>query len=60
MVEEAVFRVAARLIDMLSHRNLLSHTYDERVLDEAIQSIVQRYIHATNELHTWFLLQIPR
>ncbi len=40
-------------IDMLNHRNLLSHTYDETTFDQAVQAIRDRYLAALNELHAW-------
>lgn len=40
-------------IDMLNHRNLLSHTYDEVVFDEAVRAIRDRYLAALTALHAW-------
>ncbi len=42
-------------IDMLDHRNLLSHTYDESTFDRAVIAIRDRYMAALEELHGWFL-----
>lgn len=42
-------------IDMLDHRNLLSHTYDERAFGDAVQALADRYLPAIERLHTWFL-----
>ena len=42
-------------IDMLDHRNLLSHTYDEAVFDEAVLAIRDRYLAAIEELHLWLM-----
>jgi nucleotidyltransferase substrate binding protein (TIGR01987 family) len=33
-------------IDMLDHRNLLSHTYDSAMFEEAVEAIVDRYLPA--------------
>ena len=38
-------------IDMLNHRNLLSHTYDEATFDAAVLAIRDRYLAAIEELH---------
>jgi nucleotidyltransferase substrate binding protein (TIGR01987 family) len=42
-------------IDMLNHRNLLSHTYDESTFDQAVRAIRDRYLAALVALHSWFL-----
>ena len=42
-------------VDMLDHRNLLSHTYSQITFDRAVQAIRDRYLHAFQELHTWLL-----
>ena len=44
-------------IDMLDHRNLLSHTYDERTFDQAVLAIRGRYLAAIEALHLWFVQQ---
>lgn len=41
-------------IDMLNHRNLLSHTYDSSVFEEAVDAISSRYLHAMTELDIFF------
>lgn len=41
-------------IDMLEHRNLLSHTYDQATFDDAMLAIRDRYMGALEELHAWF------
>ena len=41
-------------IDMLDHRNLLSHTYDFRVFDDAVEAVHARYLAAIEELHGFF------
>lgn len=40
-------------IDMLTHRNLLSHAYDEGTFDEAVRAVRDRYLAALTELHGW-------
>lgn len=42
-------------IDMLDHRNLLSHTYDSATFDKAVLAIRDRYHPAIEALHAWFL-----
>lgn len=37
-------------IDMINHRNLLSHTYSEPVFDEAVRAIEVRYLTAFEDL----------
>jgi len=41
-------------IDMLNHRNLLSHTYDAVVFEQVVRAIHDRYLAAIEELHAWF------
>jgi nucleotidyltransferase substrate binding protein (TIGR01987 family) len=43
-------------IDMLDHRNLLSHIYDFTVFGKAVDAVVARYLPAVEQLHE-FLLQ---
>ena len=43
-------------IDMLDHRNLLSHTYDVAGFERAVEAIHLRYLPAIAQLH-WFLHQ---
>ncbi len=38
-------------IDMLDRRNLLSHTYDEKVFDQAVHEMNQRFLRGFNELY---------
>lgn len=38
-------------IDMLDHRNLLSHTYDSANFEKAVEAIAARYLPAMGELH---------
>lgn len=42
-------------IDMLNHRNLLSHTYDESTFEQAVRAIRDRYMAALEALHAWLL-----
>lgn len=42
-------------IDMLDHRNLLSHTYDEATFGTAVLALRDRYLAAIEELHLWLL-----
>jgi nucleotidyltransferase substrate binding protein (TIGR01987 family) len=42
-------------IDMLDHRNLLAHTYDEVTFDKAVVAIRDRYLTAIEELHLWLM-----
>jgi nucleotidyltransferase substrate binding protein (TIGR01987 family) len=37
-------------IDMLDHRNLLSHSYDQAVFAEAVRAMAQRYLRGFEEL----------
>jgi nucleotidyltransferase substrate binding protein (TIGR01987 family) len=45
-------------IDMLHHRNLLSHTYNLASFEVAIQAVVARYLPAMAELHLFFMDQV--
>ena len=38
-------------INMLDNRNLLSHTYDSAVFEQAVQAIATRYLPAMRQLH---------
>jgi len=42
-------------IDMLDHRNLLSHTYDRQIVETTINTLRERYLEAIERLHDWFL-----
>lgn len=44
-------------IDMLDHRNLLSHTYNAETFENAVLAIRDRYLPAIEELHLWFMEQ---
>ena len=39
-------------IDMLDHRNLLSHTYDPTNFEEAVEAIHSRYLPVFGQLHS--------
>lgn len=41
-------------IDMLDHRNLLSHTYDVETFENAVQAISLRYFPVLEHLCQWF------
>jgi nucleotidyltransferase substrate binding protein (TIGR01987 family) len=45
-------------IDMLDHRNLLSHTYSIVSFEEAIGAIQARYLPAMAVLHAFFLQEV--
>jgi nucleotidyltransferase substrate binding protein (TIGR01987 family) len=40
--------------DMLNHRNLLSHTYDSAVFEEAVDAVAKRYLPAMQALMSFF------
>lgn len=42
-------------IDMLDHRNLLSHTYNQANFEKAVEAIHVRYLPAMEALHDFFL-----
>ena len=42
-------------IDMLDHRNLLSHTSDATAFDTAVQAIHDRYLEAIGAVHLWLM-----
>lgn len=42
-------------VDMLDHRNLLSHTYSQATFDKAVQAIRNRYLRAFEDLHVWLI-----
>lgn len=42
-------------IDMMLHRNLLSHTYDSSVFEEVLRAVVDRYFPSFERLHEFFL-----
>jgi nucleotidyltransferase substrate binding protein (TIGR01987 family) len=42
-------------IDMLNHRNLLSHMYDESVFEKAVEAIAVRYLPAMEILHRYLM-----
>jgi nucleotidyltransferase substrate binding protein (TIGR01987 family) len=45
-------------IDMLDHRNLLSHTYNFASFELAIEAIVARYLPAMTVLHAFLLNEV--
>jgi nucleotidyltransferase substrate binding protein (TIGR01987 family) len=44
-------------IDMMLHRNLLSHTYDIKVFEVVLRAVAERYFPAFDRLHEFFLLR---
>ena len=42
-------------IDMINHRNLLAHTYDCKVFEEAVEALATRYLPAMEALHEFFI-----
>ena len=44
-------------VDMLDHRNLLSHTYDRAVFEKAVDAIAARYLPAMESLHVYLIEQ---
>jgi nucleotidyltransferase substrate binding protein (TIGR01987 family) len=40
-------------IDMLEHRNLMSHTYDDESFKTAFDSILRSYLGAIEQVFTW-------
>jgi nucleotidyltransferase substrate binding protein (TIGR01987 family) len=42
-------------INMLDNRNLLSHTYDSFVFEQAVKAIAEHYLPAMAKLHEFFM-----
>ena len=42
-------------INMLDNRNLLSHTYDFSVFEQAVKAIAEHYLPAMEKLHAFFI-----
>jgi nucleotidyltransferase substrate binding protein (TIGR01987 family) len=42
-------------INMLDHRNLLSHTYDASVFEQAVKAIAEHYLPLMGKLHQFFV-----
>ena len=42
-------------INMLDNRNLLSHTYDFSVFEQAVKAIAEHYLPAMEKLHGYFI-----
>jgi len=42
-------------IDMMLHRNLLSHTYNSKTFDEVLKVVSERYFAAFDQLHEFFI-----
>jgi nucleotidyltransferase substrate binding protein (TIGR01987 family) len=47
-------------INMLNHRNLLSHTYDFAVFEEAIRATEDRYLSTLNALHQFLSKELQK
>jgi nucleotidyltransferase substrate binding protein (TIGR01987 family) len=45
-------------VDMLDHRNLLSHNYDQHVFAIAVDAIAHRYLPALSSMHEWFAARV--
>lgn len=41
-------------MDMLEHRNLMSHTYDRGICEKAVEAIAERYLTALEQFYTFF------
>lgn len=50
-----LFEDAQVWIDMMLHRNLLSHTYDIKVFEAVLKTVEERYYLAFDRLHEFFL-----
>ncbi|NBP25485.1 MAG: nucleotidyltransferase, partial [Proteobacteria bacterium] len=46
-----ILKEGAVWMDMLDHRNLLSHSYDSTHFNMAVDAIHRRYLNALAELH---------
>jgi nucleotidyltransferase substrate binding protein (TIGR01987 family) len=44
-------------IDMMLHRNLLSHTYDIQVFETVLRSVTEQYFPVFDRLHEFFLVK---
>jgi nucleotidyltransferase substrate binding protein (TIGR01987 family) len=42
-------------INMIDNRNLLSHTYDFSVFEDAVKAIAKHYLPAMEKLHSFFV-----
>ncbi len=45
-------------VNMMLHRNLLSHTYDFSKFREVLHAVVQDYLGALGQLHEWLLERV--
>ena len=45
-------------IDMMLHRNILSHTYDFSKFQEVLKSVEERYLDAIGNLDEWFMERV--
>ena len=44
-------------IDMMLHRNILSHTYDFSKFRTVLEALNNRYLKAMDDLHEWFITE---
>jgi hypothetical protein len=44
-------------IEMLDHRNLLSHSYDASTFEKTVEAIAARYLPAMQELHDYLAMR---
>ncbi len=44
-------------IDMMLHRNLLSHTYNSKTFDEVLKVVAEKYFAAFDQLHEFLINQ---
>ena len=47
-------------MNMIDHRNLLSHTYDVTVFEKAVEDLARRYLPAFEELYTFLQNEASR
>lgn len=47
-------------IDMMLHRNILSHTYDFSKFQEVLKAINEKYFNALDKFHEWLLERIDQ
>ncbi len=47
-------------LDMLAHRNLISHTYDPKKFRETVEAIRQRYLAAFEQIYGLLKVQVSQ
>ena len=50
-----ILRDAQVWSDMLNHRSLISHKYDDSIFEQTMLAVRERYLAALEELHAWLL-----